>query len=261
MATKQSHYGKKPANFKQGYRENDVMLSGYVHTFEDFKTNPVTAKAAGGVAGGTAGDINVMLFERNAIAYSPKGTQTITAPVLTAVGLDIGMDQTDNDGVELGGSAIDRARNTFTIGTSEPFFLSVRFKIEDVSGTDDCAIGFRKTQASQANFDDYTDAATLNVISGDVFIETILNNAATTSTDTTSNWADTETHTLTVKVAKDGKALYEIDGTAPTTTAAFTFDSGDVVHPFMFMLNAIDLVGKVEIISWECGLQELRSTY
>lgn len=247
-----------PVSAGKGYRDNAVNLSGYTHIYEDFKSNPVTSKVAGGAATGTAGDLNMMAFERNNFLYSPKGTQTILAPVLTATGLNIAMDQTDNDGAEIGGSAIDRARSAFTIATSEPFFLSVKFKIGDVSGTDDCAIGFRKSQAQQANIDDYTDFAVLNVISGNITIETALNNAVTTVTDTTLNWADGETHTLTVKVDSTGKVTYEVDGSVPTTIAGFTFDSGDVVHPFMFFLNATDLVDTLEIISWETGLLNRR---
>lgn len=247
-----------PVDSKNGYRINGTPISSYSYVYEDFKSNGVSSLAAGGAASGTANTLNVIGFERNVFNYVAKGTQTILAPTLTATGLNVAMDQTDNDGMELFGSAIDRSRYAFTIGTSPAFFATLRFKIGDASGTDDCAFGFRKSQAYQANFDDYTDAATLNVISGDINIETILNNAATTTTDTTANWADGETHTLTVLVSGSGVVTYEIDGAAPSTTAAFTFDSGDVVHPFFFFLNATDLVDTLELISFECGSQEFR---
>jgi len=244
-----------------GYKVNGVPTSHYNYFYEDFKVDPVTSKVAGGAATGTAGDLNVMGFERNIIRYSPKGTQTILAPVLSSLGLNINMDQTDNDGVELWGSsaAITRARSAFTVGTSENFFFSVKFSIADVSGTDDCAIGFRRVQAQQANFDDYTDAAVLNVISGDITIETILNNAATVVTDTTQNWADAETYTLTVKVSKNGVVTYEINGVVPTVTAAFTFDNGDVIVPVLFFLNAADVADAVNLLTAECGAQEFRA--
>jgi predicted RecA/RadA family phage recombinase len=69
--------------------------------FEEFESNPVTAKVAGGAASGTGGHQNVMLFEDNAFEYSPKGTQTITAPSLAAGGLDVGMDQTEMTALRL----------------------------------------------------------------------------------------------------------------------------------------------------------------
>jgi len=78
----------------------------------------------------------------------------------------------------------------------------------------------------------------LNVISGDIYIETILNNAATVSTDTTQNWANTESHELRVDVDADGVATFMIDGAEPTVTASVTLDAGDSMIPFMFFLQA-----------------------
>lgn len=224
------------------------------HTFETFDANPVTAKLAGGAAGGTTGDTNLMSFPETAFSYHVKGTQTILAPVITATGLDIGMDQTDNDGVEITQGILASTRHAYTVGTDGEFFFRVKFKIADVSGTDDCAIGFRKAEAYQANIDDYDEMAAMNVIAGDIKLETILNNGATTTTDTTNNWADGETHDLKVIVSSAGVVTYKIDGAAPTTTAAFTFDNGEVVVPFMFFLHAADVAGAVELIEWECGL-------
>lgn len=223
------------------------------HTFETFDCNPATSKVAGGAASGTAGDTNVMMLPSTAFEYNILGTQTITAPSLTSVGLNIAMDQTDNDGVQITEGITGKSRRAFTVGTSNAFFLRVKFKIGDVSGTDDCAVGFRKAEAYQAAIDNYDEMAALNVIFGDINIETILNNAATTTTDTTDNWADGATKELKVKVSKTGVVTYEIDGVAPTTTAAFTFDNGEVVVPFMYFLNSADLVDTLEIVEWESG--------
>lgn len=222
-------------------------------TYELFKSNPVTAAVGGGAASGTAQTANAMLFPGNAFEYAALGTQTITAPSLLTGGLNIGMDQTNNDGVEITQGILSRSKHAYTIDTDSTFYLRVKFSIEDVSGTDDCAIGFRKLQAYQANIDDYTDMAVLNVISGDIKIETILNNAATVTTDTTQNWADGETHTLEVRVDETGAVTYLIDGAAPTVTAAFTFDTTDVVVPFIYFLNDTDLAGQVNLIEYECG--------
>lgn len=224
------------------------------YTMERFDDNPVTAAVGGGAASGTAQTANVLLTAENAFEYAALGTQTITAPQKAATGLDIGMDQTDDDGVEINQGNLAGSKHAYTIGTHGPFFLRVKFSIADVSGTDDCAVGFRKVQALQANIDDYTDMAALNVISGDIKIETILNNAATTTTDTTDNWADAASHELYVEVSAAGVVTYKIDGAAPTVTAAFTFDSGDTVIPFMFFLHASDVAGAVVIQEWECGL-------
>lgn len=193
---------------------------------------------------GTAADVNSVYFEGLPGIYADqivKGTQTILSPVINALGLDVSQDQTDNDGVEYvfgGNTALSRF--AFTVGTDKAFFIKLRFVITDVSGTDDCAVGFRKQEAAQANIDDYDEMAVLNVISGNIFTETILNAAATVSTDTTSNWADTETHTLEVRV-RGRRAEYLIDDNPPSGIPAYDFDSGEVVVPFFFFLQASDV--------------------
>lgn len=223
-------------------------------TFESFEVNPVTAKVAGGAASGTGNAVNVMAFEKNVFEYSPKGTQTITAPSLAAGGLDVGMDQADNDGVEITQGITARSKAAFTVGT-DAFYAKCKFSIQTVAGTDDCAFGFRTAEAYQGNIDDYNNMAVLNVISGDIKIETIDDNAATTTTDTTDNWADGETHTLEVRVSAARAVTYLIDGAAPTTTAAFSWDAGDVVVPFFFFLHAnAAQAGSVLIQEWEVGL-------
>lgn len=252
--TKETVRGLKAAGGFMSVNHETQNRINRSHTYETFDSNPVTSARAGGAATGATGDTNVLGLGPNMFEYHIKGTQTILAPVLTATGLDINMDQTDNDGVELSMGITAKSRHSFIIGTDGPFKFRVKFKIADVSGTDDCAIGFRKAAAYAANIDDYTDMAVLNVISGAINIETIDDNAATTTTDTTDTWADGETHELQVNVSAAGVVTYKIDGVAPTTTAAFTFDNGDTVVPFMFFLNATDVAGAVELIEWECGI-------
>lgn len=228
---------------------------GEIITFDSFKSAPVCCKKDGaGAATGTAGDENLLFTGQNVFEYHILGTQTIVSPVAVTGGLNIGMDQTADDGVELTQGILARAPGVFTVG-DPAFYAKAKFSIADVSGTDDCAFGFRKLEAYQAAIDNYDEMAALNVISGNITIETILNNGATTSTDTTDNWADTETHTLEVYVSAAGVVTYMIDGAAPTTTAAFTFDTGEVVIPFLYFLNDTDLAGEVNLISWEVGLQ------
>lgn len=240
--------------------DKEITAKGFLafeSTKETFEANPATSAVAGGAASGTAGVANVMAIGQNMFEYAAKGTQTITAPSIVANGLNIGMDQTANDGVEIGHGITSRSKHAYTIGVDE-VFISVQFSIEDVSGTDDCLVGFRKTQAYQANVDDYTDMAALNVIAGAINIETILNNAATTTTDTTDTWANEETHTLEVRISKTGAVTYLIDNEPPTVTAAFTFDAGDVVVPFLFFLNDTDLAGEVALKNWQVGKLENR---
>ena len=230
------------------------MVSGD-YFYEDFKGIPVVGLAATGAAAtGTGGDENVVQIGNSVFMYHMLGTQTIVKPSRTALGLDIAHDLTDNDGVEYtNGIALADAKRVFTVATDKAFFFKVKFSIADVSGTDDCAVGFRKAEAFQANIDDYDEAACLNVISGDIKIESIINNAATTVTDTTDNWADGETHTLEVRVSLTGAVTYLIDGVAPTVTAAVSFDSGEVLVPFFYFLHATTSPGAIVLKEWEWG--------
>lgn len=245
-----------PANVSK-YQYKDAINRRYwdeKYVFENFKQAPVYSNKAGGAATGTAGDENVMVLPTTAFEYHVLGTQTIVAPTINANGLDMGsMDQTANDGLELNHGILSSQIPSFTVGTDAAFFLRTRFSIEDVSGTDDCAIGFRKVEANQANIDDYADMAVLNVISGDINIETIVGGAGTDTTDTTDNWANTETHELQVNVSAAGVVTYLIDGVAPSTTAAYTFTDGLNVMPFFYFLQDTDIAGAVPLMVWECG--------
>ena len=102
----------------------------------------------------------------------------------------------------------------------------------------------------------YDEMAALNVISGNINIETILNGGATTTTDTTNNWTDTAIHELEVRVSAAGVVTYKIDGVDPLVTAAFTFDDAEVVVPFFYTLQAADPeAADISLIEFECGLQ------
>jgi len=228
----------------------------YIH--EMFKV-PFTL-ANGNVGGGplgTAGSINTLLMANgNYFNYVPLGGgQTLLGPIWVNPGLNVACDLTDNDGLEINHGVGASSPFLFTVGTDPAFYCRLRFTIADVSGTDDCAFGFRKREANQANVDDYDEAAYLNVISGNITIETILNNGATTVTDTTQDWADGGTHSLTVKVSSAGVVTYQVDDAAPTATAAYTFDNAEVVMPFFYFLHATTSPGAITLLEWEVGYQ------
>lgn len=244
---------KRVANYFEPSDHNSQRSENRTYTFCKFDTPPVGVQNDGTAVSGVDTEVNNLIVDDTGFEYINIGTQTTLLPVLTATGLDVGRTQTNDIGTEITQGILSRCRRAFTIGTDAAFFLRVKFKIADVSGTDDCAIGFRKSAAYAAAIDDYTDFAVLNVISGDIKIETALNNAATTTTDTTSNWADGETHTLAVYVSAAGVVTYKIDEATPSTVAAFTFDSTDTVIPFFYFLHASDVAGAVELIEWECG--------
>lgn len=247
--------GKLLADIREAEQRDDFLH----HVYEVFDHQPVCFDDAGyGDPTGSEGDENRMItaqgnyFEYHIIGA---GGQTIVAPVFGANGLNIALDQASGEGLEISQGITARSRGAFIIGAAEDFFLRVRASIEDVSGEAEFAVGFRKVEAYQALIDNYDEMAVLNALAGDVKIETILNAAATVVTDTTQDWINGATHSLTVKVSKAGVVTFEIDDAAPTVTAAFTFDTADVVQPFLYRMHAADLAGAVNLKSWECGYQ------
>jgi hypothetical protein len=120
-------------------------------------------------------------------------------------------------------------------------------------------MGFRKSEANNATITSYTDYACIGLdnvaFAGNVVISTELNSGGTTNTDTTDAWADGASHELAVLVSASGVVTYTIDGSAPTATAAYTFDNTDVVVPFIHFLNGADVAGNVELTSIKIGYQ------
>ena len=226
---------------------------------DDFACDPICAAPLGaGAATGTGGDENICMTAKGNYRYHMLGTQTIVGFSPNALGMKIDLDQTADDGVELVPFGItSNSPAAFTVGSDAAFYARCRLYITDVSGTDDLAFGFRKLEAFQANIDDYDEMAAINLISGDIKIETILNGGATSTTDTTDNVADLAIIDLYVEVSNAGVVTFKhgLNGglAAPTVTASFTFDSAEVVVPFLYFLHATDVASGVYISKWEVG--------
>jgi hypothetical protein len=222
----------------------DDQLSGKRQVYH-FGTPPIVHDYEHPViqlADGTAADTVLHSYADGlSMTFSAVVAQAIDRPAPTTAGMSYAYDQTDNDGIELvyscvttkGREGIDR----FTVG-SQAFSAELEFSIAVVAGTDVGNFGFRKVEALQADLHDYDEMAGLFPISGNISIQTIINDAATVTTDTTANWANTEVHKLKVLVDKAGAVTYKINGAAPSTTAAFSFDIGEVVTPFLHFLQA-----------------------
>ena len=214
-----------------------------------FQAGGVAGSILGGAPTGVTGDENIYSNGEATLHSHVLGTQTLLAPIYAAGGLNIAQDLVNNDGMEYSAPIQAGSQKSFVVGEEE-FSFAVTFNIADVSGTDDCAVGFRLKADYAANIDDYTDSAVLNVISGNITIETILNNAATTVTDTTNDWADAESHTLEVAVDLDGAVTYKIDNADPIVSAAFSFDAADEVIPYFHFLHAATSPGAITLEKW-----------
>lgn len=229
-----------------------------------FQASPLlqTSGTTGGVPTGATGDTNLMILETGEIMeqFILGAGQTIIAPRMSSSGLSVELDQTDNEGAEYnwGGNNV-LAKHTYVIGTDPAFYLEWRFTLSDVTGCDPVYIGFRKQQANQATYTNYTDFAFIGVEEAQnsalVTIATNLNSAGASYTNTTDGWADGETHTLRVNVSAAGVVTFLIDGVAPTSTAAFTFDTGDVILPCFHGLHGTTAPGTWHWVYVKAGLQ------
>jgi hypothetical protein len=206
------------------------------------------------------------------ILYYQNGTQTIVAPTFGSAGLKISGDLTDTEGVDyafgVGADNVARGKHVFQIGATtsdgvpNAFFARATITAADVSGITSLLFGFRKVQAFQTAVTGYTDLCAVGLVAtdGNITVRTRLNNGTAVATDTTLDWADTETKILNVQVRMDGKArvviLPSTSATAAPTIAAFpafTFDVNDYVIPFLDLLHATTSPGLITISNFECG--------
>lgn len=239
-----------------------ITDTGKAQTDITFTQNPVLqAIATTGVAPvGTDTVTNIMCCQEGEIMEVLNiGTQTIIAPRMAATGLLVSLDLTDNEGCEYNWGTRSNSKHSYTIGTSAAFYVEWRFTLADVTGCDPVGMGFRKQEANNAVLEDYTDMAWIGVSQTDttavISLKTQLNDAATTTTNTTDAWTDGQTHTLKVLVSAAGVVTYTIDGAAPTTTAAFTFDDADVVMPFFHGVHGTTTPGAWHWVWTKAGLQ------
>lgn len=129
------------------------------------------------------------------------------------------------------------ARTVGSLPTPKGMYLEIKCKIDDISDLTEAFIGLRKAEAYRADPNDYDEMASFHIGASDdgrISIKTILNNAATATTDTTlADFADGEEHTFRIEVQNSGVVSFLYDGATPTVTAAFTFDAGEVIVPFI----------------------------
>jgi hypothetical protein len=243
---------------------NLVKAAGDYITFDGNCVASVSGQT-GGAPSGTTAAVNILGFRNLVLEQFVIGAgQTLIVPILSTAnanytGVNVAGDQTDTEGFEYNwGAANVNSRNAFTIGTSAAFFLEWQFQIEDVSGAGQVGIGFRKSEANNATMTSYTDYAWIGMSSADsataIQLKTELNSGGTTTTNTTDAWADAAVKTLRINVSAAGVVTYLIDGVAPSVTAAFTFDTADVVVPYFRCIQSTDLT-QVAWRSMRCGFQ------
>jgi len=228
-----------------------------------FSQSPILTTAANtaGAATGANGDVNLMYLQQGVLMEQfIIGTQTIIGPRMDTNGLLVSLDLTAAEGAEYNfGAARTNSRHAFTVGTSAAFFFEVGLYINDMDGADPYVIGFRKAEANNATMASYTDYAAIGMNAAssvtNIVTMTELNSGGQTVTDTTDAWGgDGSTNTLRVLVDGAGAVTYTINGSAPSASAAFTFDAGDVVVPYIHCLHSASAT-QVNITSLKVGFQ------
>lgn len=252
----------------------DITVTGTVKTLAaefitrsgdsiTFQGNPIlqSALTTGAAPTGANGDVNIMMLQEGiAMEEFIIGTQTIIAPRMSANGLLASLDLTLAEGAEFNfGGARLNSRHVFKIGSSPAFFFELRFRIADMDGGDPYVFGFRKIEANNAVMANYTDYATIGMNAAttatQIVTMTELNGGGQTITNTTDLWGgDGTTNTLTVLVSAAGVVTYLVNGLAPTASAAYTFDTPDVVVPFIHLLHSA-APSAVDLVSMRIGYQ------
>lgn len=179
-------------------------------------------------------------------------------PVLSANGLNVGCDQTNNDGLELWSGQHPADGRPFMCGVDPGFYFRCRFKLADASGSDFLHVGFRSLEPQQADYEDYQDMAALgwilNAAAPAINAQTILANAATVSQITGDTAADDTWIVFTTLVDKDGKVAFQInDGALTTAPAPVSFAKYTLLKPFFRYLQHGDLTGALDISHWDVG--------
>jgi hypothetical protein len=245
--------------FVDGFRLNSIDKTFY----EDF-TEYGDGDEAGciqndwTVCSGITNEINLLTF--------PSGNRFAeiilvgdnTGADMDAGSLDLAGDQAATEGIEIvGGGLYGSSGAPFVVGRDPAFYTCATITAADWSGAAEMKVGFRRLEDFAA-FDDYLDAATIGVMAGagtygDIKIETIDDNGATTTTDTTNNITDATELEHCVYVSAAGVVTYTLNDQSPTATAAFTWDDADPVVPFLYLIQHADLTGEVDLTNWQAG--------
>jgi hypothetical protein len=196
---------------------------------------------------GATGDSNHLAFvgplgSMDALYHIKWAGQTLLAPANDATngGLLAGLDVAASEGVEYVPGAMLTVHNPFAVvagdGDYPAMFIRLRFAAGTVANVAQCAVGFRKAEAAQADKDDYDEAFWVNLIAGDIYRDSILNGAANVAVDTGLDVADDEEVTIEVQV-RGTRAEGFVNGLPISAGALFNFDAGEVVIPDIFFLQ------------------------
>ncbi len=279
----------RPFKYVQQYQINPNVARGK-YVYEKINGSPLILNMAGALAAlptAAAAQVDTILT-RGGVGWEMYQTtaQTLGPAYTSGSGLEIALDQVDNESVEYvpGGNntfnPLARTLPSSTAAGDTDFFFRAKFTLTDASGMDQFGIGWRKQEAfavptSFAVDGIYTDFALFGfagtaAAANPVRIATDLNNGGTATVTTTGfTWADGLTHELQIRVigrrafflingimlgnpvAKDGNGA-AITSQNTLTGPVFSFDAGDQLVPFIFCRQDADLTPAF-LVEYEIG--------
>jgi hypothetical protein len=262
-------YGRSDGVFQEASTKGVYLLengtAGQVGAFgylESFVPNSYAAvpsalmTIAGLVQSAVAQQLNIAYFGPHVFIFGQSTAQTIL-PVMDTVGLDISGDQVSAEAYEMFAGVLGASGRPAVVGLDPAFYFCATLTVADASGASDLHVGWRSaTQTQTGTITTYLNYATIG-LEGTADPNTIQlmtgNDDTDVTTDTTNTWADGASKKLCVNVSGTGAATYTIDGAAPTAVAAFNFDDGDSLIPFVQVQHGADLAGAVDLTEWAVG--------
>lgn len=279
----QPHLPVFPSDIDKGIKQGKYMLLERACVSPSILTAASTVPA---LPTASQGQIDTIIlasaFGNHALEMYQSTAQTLMPAIQDLKGLEVGLDEVDNECVEYvpGGN---RSANplSYVVGTDPGVFIRATFEFTDRSGTDQFIVGFRKQEnyavpTSFLNGGDalYTDffgvgfSGTSSDLVSTMFDKT--NSGSTTAASCGMTHADTEIHQYEVRIAggvptvyingvrlgdtvsKDGTGA-AITGRPTTATPAYTFTSALRLIPFIFHRYATTTPGAVYLRRLEVG--------
>jgi len=204
----------------------------------DFFDSPSLFQGAAGAVPTATGE-NKAATAYGQWVYNMIGSGTITVPTPANTGLNLDLDASTTEGLEITPSLLTVNSQAFVVGQQE-FSITVKDIVTDHTDAD-MLVGFRKKAAHAADFNNYTDLAAIGFIADLVYTWGILNNAATVATNTTVVPTDAAYEEYVVKVAISGAVTTIRNGVEypvySAGTTALVFDAGDTMIPFVRAVN------------------------
>jgi hypothetical protein len=193
------------------------------------------------------------------------GSNTETATAVN--GINLRLASTDNNGIQIDCGIDAASPAAITVGTDKGGYIEATFFTSDWTKHDAVVIGFRKIEVDGNNVPTfqttfggivagasgdpvYTDVAVFGMMGAVNKLQTMtdLNNTGiSVVTDTTNLAVNGQNLKLRVSVSSTGAVTYtyKVNGlatdtstlAAPSATAAFTFDTPDIIIPFITVQN------------------------